>query len=79
MFCLFLEILNELFIFSILFLDLNMNYQVLLKKKSSSKKTMKNKVKTINNLLSNTHNNKSEYLAIIEGPLQTFFFSTRET
>ena len=29
MFGLFLEILNELFIFLILFLDLNVNYQVL--------------------------------------------------
>ena len=32
-------------------------------------------------MLSNTHthNSKSEYLAIIDGPLQTFFFSKRET
>ena len=35
---------------------------------------MKKKIQTINNLLSNTHNSKSEYLAIIEDPLQTFFF-----
>ena len=26
-------------------------------------------------MLNNTHNGKSEYLAIVEGPLQTFFFS----
>ena len=40
--------------------------------------------RSINNLLSNTHNNKSEYLATMKGPLQTLFififiFSTRET
>ena len=37
MFGLFLGILNKLFIFHILFLDLNVNYQVHLKKKKSSK------------------------------------------
>ena len=37
MFGLFLGILNELFIFPIIFLDLNVNYQAILKKKSSSK------------------------------------------
>ena len=77
LFGLFPRILNELFIFPILSLDLIVNYQVPYKKDLPLTNNEKKKYKLLI-ICWATHTSKSEYLAIMEGPFQIFFL-THET